>query len=95
VQRLVDRLAPWEVKGYGPDTWAPYVSVLPQDTWVQRTATTHDIERHHCRLRHGFGRFTRQSIMVSKSKEMVPLTIALFAKFWVNGNQDELVSLLA
>jgi insertion element IS1 protein InsB len=95
VQKLVDRLAPWEVKVYGPDTWATFASVIPQDHWVQRTATPHDIERHHCRQRHGFGRFTRQSIMVSKSKEMVQLTIALFAKFWVNGNQDELVSLLA
>jgi hypothetical protein len=27
-------------------------------------------------------------------KEMVDLTMALFAKFWVNGNQDELLSLL-
>jgi hypothetical protein len=32
--------------------------------------------------------------IVSKSKEMVELTMALFAKFWVNGNQDELLSLL-
>jgi insertion element IS1 protein InsB len=95
VQKLVDRLAPWEVKVYGPDTWATSASVIPQDNLVQRTATTHDIERHHCRQRHGFGRFTRQSIMVSKSKEMVQLTIALFATFCVNGNQDELVSLLA
>jgi hypothetical protein len=32
--------------------------------------------------------------IVSKSKEMVDLTMALFAKFWVNGNQDALISLL-
>jgi hypothetical protein len=32
--------------------------------------------------------------IVSKSKEMVDLTMALFARFWVNGNQDELLSLL-
>ena len=49
VQKLVDRLAPWEVKVYGPDTWATSASVIPQDHWVQRTATPHDIERHHCR----------------------------------------------
>jgi len=34
------------------------------------------------------------SIMVSKSKEMIDLTMALFARFWVNGNQNELLSLL-
>jgi transposase-like protein len=44
--------------------------------------------------RHWFGRFKRKSIIVSKSKEMVDLTMALFAKFWVNGNQDELLYLL-
>jgi insertion element IS1 protein InsB len=55
---------------------------------------THAIERHHSRQRHGFGRFKRKSIMVSKSKEMVDLTMALFAKFWVNGNQGKLISLL-
>ncbi len=38
--------------------------------------------------------FKRKSIIVSKSQEMVDLTMALFAKFWVNGNQDELLSLL-
>jgi insertion element IS1 protein InsB len=61
---------------------------------MQRKATTHEIERHHGRQRHGFGRFQRKSILVSQAKEMVELTMALFAKFWVNGNQDELLSLL-
>jgi len=41
-----------------------------------------------------FGRFKRKSIMISKSKEMVDLTMALFAMFWVNGNQDEFLSRL-
>jgi insertion element IS1 protein InsB len=61
---------------------------------VQSKATTHSIERNHGRQRHWFGRFKRKSIIVSKSKEMVDLTMALFARFWVNGNQDELLSLL-
>jgi hypothetical protein len=33
-------------------------------------------------------------IIVPKSKEMVDLTMALFAKFRVNGNQDEILSRL-
>ena len=94
LKKLVDRLAPWDVKLYCTDGWATYASVIPQDHLVQSKATTHDIERNHCRQRHWFGRFKRKSIIVSKSKEMVDLTMALFAKFWVNGNQDELVSLL-
>ena len=94
MRKLVDRLAQWDVKVYCTDKGATYASVIPQDKLVQSKAMTHDIERNHCRQRHWFGRFKRQSIIVSKSKEMVHLTRALFAKFWVNGNQDELVSLL-
>jgi insertion element IS1 protein InsB len=91
---LVDRLAPGDVKLYGTDQWVTYASVIPQDTRVQSHATTHAIERHHGRQRHGFGRFKRKSMIVSQSHEMVHLTMALFAKFWVNGNQDKLLSLL-
>ena len=94
IKKMVDRLAQWDVNMYCTDTWATYASLIPQDKLVQSKATTHDIERNHCRQRHWFGRFKRKSILVSKSKEMVDLTIGLFAKFWVNGNQDALVSLL-
>jgi insertion element IS1 protein InsB len=94
LKKMVDRLAQWDVTMYCTDKWATYASVIPQDKLVQSKATTHDIERNHCRQRHWFGRFKRKSIIVSKSKEMVDLTMALFAKFWVNGNQDELLSLL-
>ena len=63
-------------------------------SWGRGKTTTHDIERHHGRQRHWFGRVTRQSIMVSKSTEMVDLTMALLAKVWVNENQDALLSRL-
>jgi insertion element IS1 protein InsB len=94
LKKLIDRLVPWAMKVYCTDKWATYASVIPRDTLVQSKATTHEIERNHCRQRHWFGRFKRKSIVVSKSKEMVDLTMALFAKFWVNGNQDEPISLL-
>jgi insertion element IS1 protein InsB len=80
---------------YCTDKWSTYASVIPQDKLVQGKATTPDIERNHCRQRHWFGRFKRESILIAKSKEMVDLTMALFARFWVNGNQDELLSLLS
>jgi insertion element IS1 protein InsB len=95
LKKMVDRLAQWDVKIYCTDQWGTYASVIPQDKLVQSKAATHDIERNHCRQRHWFGRFKRKSIIVSKSKEMVDLTMALFARFWVNGNQDELISLLS
>jgi insertion element IS1 protein InsB len=95
LKRMVKRFAPWDVKLYCTDQWAAYASVIPQDQLVQSKTTTHNIERNHCRQRHWFARFKRKSIIVSKSTEMVDLTMALFAKCWVNGNQDELLSLLS
>jgi IS1 family transposase len=91
---MVDCLTQWDVQVYCTDKWRTYASVIPPEKLVQSKTTTHAIERNHCRQRHWFGRFKRKSIIVSKSKEMVDLIMALFAKFWVNGNQDELLSLL-
>jgi insertion element IS1 protein InsB len=89
LEKRGDRLAQGEVRLYCTDQWATYASVLPQAKRVQSKATTYDIERKHCRQRHWFGRFKRKSIIVSKSTEMVDLTMALFATFWVPGNQNE------
>jgi insertion element IS1 protein InsB len=94
LKRLVDRLSQWNVTMYHTDKWAAYAVVLPQDKLVMSKTNTHGIERNHGRQRHWFGRFKRKSIIISKSLEMVDLTMALFAKFWVNGNQENLIPLL-
>jgi insertion element IS1 protein InsB len=91
---MVNHLAHWAVTIYYTDKWGTYATVLPPEKLVMSKTGTGRIERNHCRQRHWFGRFKRKSIIVSKSKEMVDLTIALFAKFWVNGTQDKLLSLL-
>jgi insertion element IS1 protein InsB len=92
--KMVERLARWDVTIYHTDKWGTYAAVLPQDKLVQSKTGTGRIERNHCRQRHWFGRFRRKSIIVSKSLEMVDLTMALFATFWVNGNQEGLIPLL-
>ena len=92
--KMIGRLAPWDVNIYHPDKWGTYAAVLPHDKLVQSKTGTGRIERNHCRQRHWFGRFRRKSIIVSKSREMVDLTMALFATFWVNGNQEGLIPLL-
>ena len=56
-------------------------TLLPARKHVQDKAETHQIERNNCAMRHWFGRFKRKSIIVSKSKEMVDLTIALLPVF--------------
>ena len=94
VKRRVDRLAHWNVTLSCTEKWGTYAAAIPADKLGQNKATTHDIERNHCRQCHWFGRFKRKSMIVSKSKEMVDLPMALFAKFWVNGHQEELLSLL-
>jgi insertion element IS1 protein InsB len=87
-KRMADRLAPWNVNVYGPDQWGAYALVTPPDKLVQSQTTTHDRARHPCRQRHWCGRFQRKTIIVSKPTEMVDLTMALFARFVVHGNQD-------
>ena len=72
------------MKVYYTDDYKPYKSLIPEELLVQTKAETHAIERNNCRMRHGFGRFKRKSIIVSKSLEMVNATIALFARFRVN-----------
>ena len=56
-------------------------------------AETHRIERNNGLMRHWFGRFKRKSIIVSKSVEMVDLTIALFARFRVNADVFDILNL--
>ena len=91
--RLVEHLSTLNVEMYYTDNYQVYESVLPVSKHVQTKAETHRIERNNCRMRHWFGRFKRKSIIVSKSMEMVELTIALFARFRVNGNVFDILNL--
>jgi insertion element IS1 protein InsB len=45
---------------------------------------TVEIERNNAAQRHWFARFRRKSIVVSKSQEMVDITMAIFAAVHVN-----------
>ena len=53
-------------------------------------AHTDAIERNHGCQRHWFGRFKRKAIIISKAKDMVELTMALVARFRVNGDVAEI-----
>ena len=91
LNRLVDRLNHWAVTYDCTDHWKTYAAVIPAEKLVMSKATTPGIARNHCRQRHWFGRFKRRSIIVSRAKEMVDLTIALFARFRVNGDVSEIL----
>ena len=51
---------------------------------VKNKKQTHPIERNNFRQRHWFARFRRKTCVVSRSLQMVDLTMALFAKFHCN-----------
>ena len=53
---------------------------------VMSKALTIGIEQNNGRQRHWFARFRRKSIVVSKSREMVDLTLFLFAAYHVNSS---------
>jgi len=78
---------------YCTDHWQVPAVVIPPERLVMSKARTDGIERYHGRQRHRFGRFKRRSMIVSKSTDMVDLTMALFARFLVNGDVAEIFAL--
>ena len=82
---MLDRLAKWNVRVYFSDHWEAYTELIPPGLLVQTKAETHGIERNNFRQRHWFARFRRKTCVVSRSLQMVDLTMALYAKFQVNG----------
>lgn len=86
LKKLLSKLSQWQVKLYFTDDWHPYKAVIPPNLLIQSKKETHRIERNNNLMRHWFGRFKRKSIIVSKSLQMVDLTVALFARFRVNGS---------
>jgi insertion element IS1 protein InsB len=86
---LLERLSKWDVQVYCTDDWAAYSKQLeiqcPNAHHVITKAETVAIERNNSDTRHWIGRFHRKTKIVSKSEEMVDLSMALFARFRVNG----------
>lgn len=93
LKKMVDRLAQWDVTCCCTDQWQAYAAVFPSEQRVMSKAYTEGIERDHCRNRPWFRRCKRRSIVISTSQAMVDLTLALFARFRVNGNVSELFTL--
>jgi insertion element IS1 protein InsB len=82
---MLNRLERLNVEFYFADNWESYAELIPPDKLLQTKAETHGIERNNFRQRHWIGRFRRKTCMVSRSVEMVDLTMSLFANFHVNG----------
>ena len=91
--KLLERLSPWDAELYCTDNWAPYSEVIEEEKLFQSKSQTFYLEQNNGRQRHWYARFRRNSIVVSKTLEMVDLTMALFAACHVNGCIKNLVSL--
>ena len=89
-----NHLKKWNVELFCPDEWHVYPQVIDEEKLFQGKSQTIYIEQNNNRQRHCFARFKRKSIVVSKSLEMVDLTMALFAKLDVNGNYKNILALL-
>jgi IS1 family transposase len=60
------------------DHWDAFAEVLPADRHIIGKSGTFTIEQDNSNTRHHLGRFTRRTKVVSKSPEMVDLTIRLW-----------------
>ena len=91
----MERLSKWNVELFCADNYAVYPEIIGEDKLYQSKSQTVYLEQNNCRQRHWFARFRRKSIVVFKSLEMVDLTMALFAKFHVNGTWGSILSLVS
>lgn len=66
--------------------FAVYSEVIGEDRLIQSKSQTYYLEQNNGRQMDWYARFRRKSIVVSKTLEMVNLTIALFARFHMNGS---------
>ena len=92
---LLARLTAWKACLYGTDAYVCYDRAVPVGHHFMGKEETWRLEQIHSRVRHWLARFRRRTLVVSKSVEMVELSIALFARFRINGSLRELLPLPA
>jgi insertion element IS1 protein InsB len=93
-ERLIERLRRWRTRLYCADDYAVYDALLPVGQLHAGKAETHGIERDNARQRQWLARFRPRSIVVSKARRMVDVSIALFARFAGNNSIADLISML-
>jgi len=78
---------------YYTDDWESYTELIDPARLIQTKAETWGVENNNFRQRHWFGRFRRKTCIVSRSLQMVDLTMFLFAYFHVNNPLTILISM--
>ena len=82
--KLYKRLKKWKVSVFFADGWQVYSDIIPPELLIQTKSETYLIESNNMPQRHWFARFRRKTVCVSRSEDMVDLTVGLYAKFHVN-----------
>lgn len=90
---LWNRLLKWNIEMFCSDEYVVYTETIPKEQLLQTKSQTIYVEQNNGRQRHWFARFRRKSIVVSKTLEMIDVTMALFAKFHVNGSWKDILPL--
>ena len=82
-RKMYERLKKWNVKIFFSDRYSVYRDLIPREHLIQTKAETHLIESNNFPQRHWFARFRRKTCCVSRSIEMIDLTMFLCAAFHV------------
>ena len=94
LQKLLTRLKAWNITAWRTDGWESYAETLPAQDLVQSKRETVTIEQNNSQQRHWIGRFRRRTQIISRSTEMIDLTIALFNAYHIDRSLPQLSSLL-
>ena len=88
---MFKRLKKWNVKVYFGDHYGVYRDFISTECLIQTKSETHLIESNNFTQRHWFARFRRKTCCVSRSIEMIDLTIFLYAAFHVNKSINAII----
>jgi len=91
---MYDRMEFNEIPHVYADRYESYKEFFPSKNLTQSKRYTFPTERNNGRQRHWLAAFRRHSIVVTKSLENLEKTMALSARFRINGSIDELLALL-
>ena len=95
LQRFIDRVQAWKPRLICTDGSEPYAVVLPVGRHDQGKDQTFNVERTNGQQRHGLARLRRRTCVVSRARRRVEASIALFARFHVNGSLQDLAAILS
>ena len=91
---MYDRMKFDEIPHVYADCYKSYKEFFPSKNLTQSKRYTSPIERNNGHQRHWLEASRRRSIVVTKSLENLEKTMALFARFRINGSIDESLTLL-